>query len=192
MFENSLPPPERSPFRYVLVENVLPVVVAEAVLSWFENSAPWQLIIADFYEQYEFSLLHADLPDTCFTLCSKESLSLLGVAVETSFGVSLGKSVDVTAHKLLPGQRIRIHNDFIQGRETHRLLIQFNRSWKIEKGGILLLFNSANPADFHRGIRPIHNSGMLFEISPNSFHAVSPVMEGERYTVVYSFYAARE
>lgn len=192
MFRHSLPSLEYLPFRYVLVENVLPVTDAEAVLLWLEKSAPWQLMVADFYEQYEFSLLHADLPKACFSLCSRESLSLLRSAVGTSFGVPLDKSIDVTAHKLIPGQRIRIHNDFIPGKETHRLVIQFNRSWKVEQGGILLLFNSADPVDIHRGIRPAHNSGMLFEISPNSFHAVTPVMEGERYTIVYSFYAARE
>ena len=31
-------------------------------LDWLEREAPWKLTTAEFYEQYEFSLLHAPLP----------------------------------------------------------------------------------------------------------------------------------
>ncbi len=92
--------------------------------------------------------------------------------------------------KLVNGHTIRLHNDFIPGRETHRLLIQLNRNWQDENGGFLLFFNSSAPEDIHRVIHPVHNSSVGFAISPKSNHAVSTVYNGERYTLVYSFYAA--
>jgi Rps23 Pro-64 3,4-dihydroxylase Tpa1-like proline 4-hydroxylase len=108
---------------------------------------------------------------------------------EELFFVKLTDQVDVTAHKLIKGHTIRLHNDFIPGQETHRLLIQLNRNWKDENGGFLLFFNSSDPQDIHRVIRPIHNSSAGFAISPKSNHAVSTIHDGERYTLVYSFYA---
>ena len=81
------------------------------------------------------------------------------------FGIDLRHRVDITAHKLVPGQRIRIHNDFIPGAETHRLLMQFNRDWQDDNGGLLLFFNSADPADIHKIFRPVHNSAVGFAIT---------------------------
>jgi hypothetical protein len=55
-------------------------------------------------------------------------------------------------------------------------------------GGFLLFFNRADPADVHRIFLPIHNSLVGFAISPDSNHAVSTIHDGERFTLVYSFY----
>ncbi len=98
--------------------------------------------------------------------------------------------VEVTAHKLVSGQTIRVHNDYRPKGETHRLLIQLNRGWADEQGGLLLLFGSAGANDVRRILRPTHRSAMAFAISPLSFHAVSTIQRGERYTLVYSFQAA--
>src|SRR3954465_12073601 len=86
--------------------------------------------------------------------------------------------------------RTLIHNDYIGGEETHRLLVQLNRGWDVQDGGVLLLFGSVRPGDICRAVKPSHRSGFAFEISPNSFHAVSRMVNGERYTLVYSFRAA--
>jgi hypothetical protein len=37
----------------------------------------------------------------------------------------------MSAHKLTAGQTIRIHNDWIRGEETHRVLIQVNDGWSM-------------------------------------------------------------
>ena len=52
-----------------------------------------------------------------------------------------------------------------------------------------MLFNSDNPKDIHRIVRPISGSAIGFEIGENSNHAVSRLHGGERYTLVYSFYS---
>ena len=100
----------------------------------------------------------------------------------------MSERIDITAHQLVPGQRIRLHNDFIPGYETHRLLIQLNQGWDVANGGLLMFFNSADPADIHKIFLPLHNSAVVFAISASSYHAVTPLSGGERFTLVYSFY----
>jgi Rps23 Pro-64 3,4-dihydroxylase Tpa1-like proline 4-hydroxylase len=157
-------------------------------LKWFEADAPWALRIADFYEQYEFSLQDAELPPALKDAFSEAEIAELNKHVENVFDVGLRDRVDITAHKLSEGQRIRIHNDFIPGQESHRLLVQLNRGWPDANGGALVLFSDDDPSAIHRILRPVHNSGLLFEISPRSFHAVTPIKQGERYTLVFSFF----
>lgn len=162
--------------------------LGDRLLSWLENHAPWKLSKTDFYEQYEFNFLDIKLPSELAFLNSRDHLSLVTRQVEAAFSVKLTDQVDFTAHKLLPGQRIRIHNDYIPGHETHRLLVQLNRGWKDENGGMLIFFNSQNTSDIHKIFRPLHTSAVGFSISPNSLHAVSTIHGGERFTLVYSFY----
>ena len=158
-------------------------------VEWFEQSAPWSLVEADFYEQYEFSLLNIDLPSNIQHLTSKETLSELALFVENEFNVKLSSDIHVVAHKLINGQTIRIHNDFLteNNRETHRILLQLNRGVESINGGLLMIFSENNPESLSEVIEPISGSVQGFEISKKSHHAVSTVHSGERYTVVYSF-----
>lgn len=176
------------PFRHIISANAFSGGVSWAALNWFEGNAPWKLVETDFYEQYEFSFLDAHPPAPLSFLREQSFLDDLRRKVGEKFSTGLGGRVDVTAHKLIKGQRIRLHNDFIPDQETHRLLIQLNRGWKDEDGGFLMFFNSSDPSDIHKVIRPTHNSLVGFAISPGSNHAVSTVHGGERFTLVYSFY----
>jgi Rps23 Pro-64 3,4-dihydroxylase Tpa1-like proline 4-hydroxylase len=177
-----------SPFNYLITPKALRPDLAESLLSWFETSAPWFLVETDFYEQYEFSFFDHPLPASISDLITKENIDSAKSLMEELFETQLSPKVDFTAHKLLSGQRIRIHNDYIPGMETHRLIIQLNRGWIDDNGGMLMLFNSRDPKDLHRVIRPVHNSAVAFEISKKSNHAVSTIHAGERFTLVYSFY----
>jgi Rps23 Pro-64 3,4-dihydroxylase Tpa1-like proline 4-hydroxylase len=150
------------------------------------------LVEADFYTQYEFDVTDVSLPEEIAFVYDRVFLDYITERFEELFSVKLAGQVDVTAHKLVKGHTIRLHNDFVPGQETHRLLIQLNRNWTDASGGFLLFFNSSNPEDICRVIRPVHNSSTGFAISPKSNHAVSTVHDGERYTLVYSFYAAED
>lgn len=178
-----------NPFPHIATVTALETQDSEQLLHWLETSAPWKLKIADFYEQYEFSLLDCEIPAKVQHLFSKEQINALRHKIEGYFSTELSDKVDIAAHKLVQNQRIRIHNDFIPGQETHRLLIQLNRGWSDENGGILLFFGSDNSQDLRKAFRPTHGSSVAFEISPMSHHAVTPIVTGERYTLVYSFYA---
>jgi len=176
------------PFNYFVSPQALEIDSSAILLSWLETEAPWSLVETDFYEQYEFSFWDVDVPAELLVLREPDFLSALKTKVEGLFKVELRNEIDVAAHKLIPGQRIRIHNDLIGDEKTYRLLIQLNRGSRDEDGGLLILFNSSDPADIHKVFRPIHNSAIGFAVSPTSNHAVSTVHEGERFTLVYSLY----
>jgi Rps23 Pro-64 3,4-dihydroxylase Tpa1-like proline 4-hydroxylase len=177
-----------APFQYFISPEAFTADVSQIILEWLETDGPWRLVETDFYEQFEFSFWDVQLPPHLSFLQDQNLLDDLKTKVASLFRVEFSERVDFTAHKLIPGQRIRIHNDFILGRETHRLLIQLNRNWRDEHGGLLLFFNSSDPADIHKIFRPFHNSLVGFAISPASHHAVSTIHGGERFTLVYSFY----
>jgi len=157
-------------------------------LDWLEEEAPWELTVAEFYEQYEFSLLHVSLAPALRDLIAAETLSALRNQMHKQFGQSLSDRVDVTAHKLVSEQTIRIHNDYLPGGESHRLLLQLNRGWVPEDGGYLMFFHGPEPEMVSNVIEPISGSVQAFAISPRSYHAVSTVHAKERLTIVYSFY----
>jgi hypothetical protein len=179
------------PFPYAVSARAFDSIVSVDILAWLESGAPWKLVETDFYEQFEFSFDDAVLPAGLAFLREQTFVDSLATQIQNLFGVVLSGRVDATAHRLLTGQRIRIHNDFIPEAETHRLLIQLNRGWGDGDGGFLLFFNSQDPADVHKILRPVHNSAVAFAISPDSHHAVTTIHGGERYTLVYSFYAEK-
>lgn len=179
------------PFPYAVSPCIFGTELSDDILEWLETKAPWKLVETDFYEQYEFAFTDADLPSSLKFLQGHIFRDTLRSEVQRMFGVKLKGGVDATAHKLVGGQRIRLHNDYIPEGETHRLLIQLNRGWKDENGGLLLFFNSPEPADVHKILRPVHESAVAFAISQGSHHAVTTIHGGERFTLVYSFYAER-
>ena len=178
-----------APFPHIVSDEGLDPKAADELLNWLEQDAPWNLVEESFYEQYEFSLLNVDLSATASPLICEATFGKLRSLIEEKFGVRLSERIDVTAHKLIPGQRIRIHNDFIPGQETHRLLVQLNRGWADENGGLLMLFGSGDPKDVRAIFRPVNNSCVSFAISQSSHHAVSTIHSGQRFTLVYSFFA---
>jgi Rps23 Pro-64 3,4-dihydroxylase Tpa1-like proline 4-hydroxylase len=176
------------PFPYFTATEGFGTELSLGILDWLEAEAPWTLTEADFYEQYEFSLLDVSIPPHLEFLTERLFLDDLRSKVERVFGARLGEEIDCTLHKLVPGQRIRIHNDFIPGAATHRVLVQLNRGWHDDNGGFLMFFNSGDPADVHKVFSPTHDSVVGFAISEDSHHAVSTIHGGERYTLVFSLY----
>lgn len=176
-----------APFPHAVTASLLEPAVAEQVLQWLETDAPWKLRIADFYEQHEFELSDRTLPVRLRGLVSPDAVKAYIETMVAPIADGSVRLVEATAHKLCGGQAIRIHNDYIGGEETHRLLVQLNRGWADENGGFLMLFSSPNADDLARIIRPLHGSAVAFEISPKSYHAVSATTGGERYTLVFAF-----
>lgn len=179
------------PFPCFTVAQVLSKESEQALLKWLESEAPWRLAVMDFYEQYEFDFKDVTLPATLKSLFSESTLNQLRERVGALLGASLIPQIDVTAHKLNRTQKIRIHNDARPDGETHRFLIQLNRGWNEANGGMLMLFRGHEVETLDEIIPPISRSGFGFEISNSSYHAVSQVYQGDRYTVVFSFYAHR-
>jgi Rps23 Pro-64 3,4-dihydroxylase Tpa1-like proline 4-hydroxylase len=176
-----------TPFPHAVAAHALEPALADNVLKWLENTATWRLRVESFYEQYEINLHEAVLPERVAPALSDSMIASLRSRMVAPLTDQKLILTEVNAHKLLPGQTIKIHNDYIGGAETHRLLVQLNRDWTDDCGGMLMLFAGPRVEDVTRLIRPRHASGMAFEISPVSYHAVSTIRSGERYTIVYSF-----
>ena len=51
-----------APFPYFCTPAIFTPAFADAVRAWLEQAQTWEFTRTDFYEQYEFSLLHLDLP----------------------------------------------------------------------------------------------------------------------------------
>lgn len=176
-----------APFPHFLVPELLSERTADALLDWFDSGAPWTLKIADFYEQHEFSLIDAVLPDNLSHFASGDFVSAVGGELSARLKAPALTLVDICAHRLLQGQTIRIHNDDIGEGETHRLVVQLNRGWAVEQGGLLMMFSGNDPESVTDVLMPAHRSAFGFEISARSFHAVSTVHAGSRDTLVYTF-----
>jgi Rps23 Pro-64 3,4-dihydroxylase Tpa1-like proline 4-hydroxylase len=176
------------PFPHIRVPGILEAGVADRVLRWLQARAPWTLRVESFYEQHEFSLLATDLGPEIAELVSPTFVDEVRRELQARFVVEGDLAlVDVGAHRLTSGQTIRIHHDYLDDQETHRLLIQLNDGWSVERGGMLMLFADKAPESLKSVIMPTHASGFAFEISPSSYHAVSSIKDGERYTLVYTF-----
>lgn len=178
-----------SPYRYYYGENFLDNQQAKCILQWLKT-ANWDLTITDFYTQYEFMLDANNTDKELHYLFSEDTLNYLKGFMKSLFNVDFKDNCYVVAHKLVDGHYIDIHNDYLSNEpdvETHRLIIQFNDGWISDFGGVLTTFNSYNELDIKDTFIPNHNSVFAFEISQNSYHAVSQIHNAHRYTLIYNF-----
>jgi len=91
----------------------------------------------------------------------------------------------------LAGASLRPHTDLAPLRFTHRLIVQLNRGWARENGGLLCLAgdeHSCSQQESPKLMVPVHRSAFAFKVSDRSFHSVTRVESGERYTLSYTFY----
>jgi hypothetical protein len=104
-------------------------------------------------------------------------------------GLPLVNRVVVTAQRMLPGQVIGIHSDRpLLGYEIARLVVQFNKQWQAEHGGVLELFSSPEGEAVFR-INPEYNKAFGFLLHVDSYHGVTEVTQ-PRQTVVFNFWHA--
>ena len=177
------------PYKYCYGQDFLDDKQAQNILNWLKM-ANWHLTKADFYTQYEFMLDINNTDKELHYLFSKETLDYLTDFMKSLFNVDFKDNCYVVAHKLVDGNYIDIHNDYLEYEpdiETHRLIIQFNDGWVSNFGGILTTFNSYNELDVKDDFIPNHNSVFAFEISKNSYHSVSRIHNANRYTLIYNF-----
>lgn len=102
-------------------------------------------------------------------------------------GLPLAGRVVVTAQQMLPGQAIGIHSDRpLLGYEITRLVVQLNKHWQAEHGGVLELYPSKDSAAVF-SVTPQHNKAFGFLLHADSYHSVTEVTQ-PRQTVVFNFW----
>ena len=174
------------PFRHAWIPLLFPADTTDRLLCWLEQDRPWEYTETDFYRQFEFSLDDAALPAELDFATAGGTLRRMGEWLSGEFGGSDVMPVDVVAHLLEEGHDIGIHNDHVPGGETHRLLLQLGREGE---GGVTALLRGSSVSSVQRLIHPIHGTALAFRITEDSYHAVSRVRSGRRFTIVYSFRA---
>ena len=183
---------QRDPFLHMVIPDCMSERLAESLLTWFEEEAEWKsCAIDDFYQLSDIDLRSAEIPEDLRILVDSAFLEDLRNRVAHFVNAHFSSKIDVTAHKMMPGCRIRVHNDHGDLGQTHRLLVHLNRGWTTENGGLLMLFDEEHPSLESSNLKcylPHHRRAIGFEISPKSFHAVSTVTTGDRYALCFSFY----
>lgn len=184
---------EQHPYKHYFSEYIIDSDLYEEIIYWLSEKAPWNLVEADFYTQYEFSLKHTALPSFMDFLIEDEFLGYLKKHIESIYETKLLNEFDVVGHLLTEGHVIKIHNDYIhevdkRGRESHRLLMHFNENWDIENGGFCMLFTDSDSSSISNIVIPSGKLLNSFEISQESYHAVSEIHSGNRITLIFTFY----
>jgi Rps23 Pro-64 3,4-dihydroxylase Tpa1-like proline 4-hydroxylase len=179
------------PFVHFFKQDFVDPELANEILEWFRKCNLWKpRKVKDFYEVADFDFGKATVPAK-FDFLKSPSLVKSLVAFAKKSCPQVNGKVDITAHRMTNGEKIKIHTDHGDLDQHFRIIIQFNKDWEISNGGLIMLFDSDSPSleqETNRIYIPENGSAWGFEISERSFHAVSPIRNNIRYSLVYTFY----
>jgi len=179
------------PFKHLMGIDFFPNGESQIILNWLKKKENWELHTEDFFEQFEYTIFEDKVPLEINSIFNEYWRKSIIKQIEEIFGILLTSKIQISARKYGIGQGIGIHNDnpnVSMDYETHRLIIYLNEDFVDRFGGYLVLFNSKNISDIYKVIRPINNSYFCFEASPLSWHAVTNINEGVRYSINISFW----
>lgn len=167
-----------SPFPFFHIDSAFSEDQCAALEYLFLQDDEWQHRDGAFY-RCSLKDITENIPATFLT-------EVLGRMREIT-GLPLTNRVLVTAQRMLPGQVIGIHSDRpLVGYEIARLVVQLNKQWQSEHGGVLELFASlASEAVFR--VNPEYNKAFGFLLHADSYHGVTEVTQ-PRQTVVFNFW----
>ncbi len=174
----------QQPYRHAWIPHLFPPYANDSVLEWMERELPWKLTTTSFYQQLEFSLADVSLPGKLGFLTSGSTMSECCRWLRDNLGAPEIEPASIVAHLLVKDHDIGLHNDFLPNGETYRLILQLGRD---VTGGKTVLFRTRSLSSVFRVINPLHGTAFAFEISECSYHAVSRVRGGHRFSIVYSF-----
>lgn len=168
------------PFPFFHVTSAFSVAQCAVLESLFSLAGEWQHRDGAFYR--------CSLRDV--TEFIPEALrSEVSARMREITGLPLVDRLVVTAQRMLPGQVIGIHSDRpLLGYETVRLVVQLNKHWQAEHGGVLELYASAD-SEVVQSVNPGYNEAFGFLLNAESYHGVTEVTQ-PRQSVVFNFWHA--
>jgi 2-oxoglutarate-Fe(II)-dependent oxygenase superfamily protein len=182
----------QEPFPHGTVEKVYAAPDAALLRDWIAQSSTWrECDAADPPRRGIFFDSEHVLPGLDAVL-SRDFLDGLHAQIEEIFGVRLKPRFTISANRYLPGEGIKIHNDFFPDPShrhffTHRLVTYLSADLEPDAGGKLGIFADDTAGSMVRVITPTLNSGSLMAMGPKSYHAVSTLRAGVRFSLVFSF-----
>ncbi len=169
-----------SPFPFFYVNSAFSKEQCTALEGLFFLDGEWQHRDGAFYR--------CSLRDVTENIPVSFQMEVLGRMREIT-GLPLTNRVLVTAQRMLPGQVIGIHSDRpLLGYELVRLVVQLNKEWQTDHGGVLELFSSpASEVIF--SVNPEYNKAFGFILHVDSYHGVTEVTQ-PRQSLVFNFWHA--
>jgi hypothetical protein len=166
------------PFPFFLVDEAFSAEQCAALEQLFSQDNKWQHHDGSFYR--------VSLSDVTESIPASFQAEMLARMREIT-GLPLVNRILVTAQRMLPGQIIGLHSDrpFL-GYEIARLVVQLNKHWLTEHGGVLQLFESPE-GEVVFSVNPEYNKGFGFLLHEESYHGVTEVTQ-PRLTVVFNFW----
>jgi Rps23 Pro-64 3,4-dihydroxylase Tpa1-like proline 4-hydroxylase len=166
------------PFPFFLLNAAFSAEQCAALERLFSQDIAWQHRDAAFYR--------CSLSDVTGIIPATFQAEILARMREIT-GLPLVNRVLVTAQRMQPGQVIGIHSDRpLLGYEIARLVVQLNKQWQAEHGGVLELFSSPEGESVF-SVTPEYNKAFGFLLHAESYHGVTKVTH-PRQTVVFNFW----
>lgn len=146
--------------------------------SLFDQDGEWQHRDGAFY-RCSLRDVTAAIPESFHSQVLARMRAITGLPLVNQFMV--------TAQRMLPGHVIGIHSDRpLLGYEIARLVVQLNKHWQAEHGGVLELFASPE-GNAAFTLNPDYNKAFGFVLHAASYHGVTEVTQ-PRQTVVFNFW----
>ena len=175
------PEQHHQPFPFFFVKAAFSEEQCAALEQLFlQDNNAWQHQDAVFYR--------ASLCDVTAATPAAFQAEILARMLEIT-GLPLVNRMLVTVQRMLPRQVIGIHSDRpLLGYEIARLVVQLNKQWQPEHGGVLQLFSSPQ-SEVIFSVNPEYNKAVGFLLHADSYHAVTEVSQ-PRQSVVFNFWHA--
>ncbi len=103
--------------------------------------------------------------------------------LEQIFECGLGGDLVLELHKYSAGDGIAPHTD--RQFPDVRLVLNVNRRWQMEEGGIWMLSSHANLKPFTTYLPASSNTGFAFSAGANTFHALARYVGEGMYCLVF-------
>ncbi|MDD5392098.1 MAG: 2OG-Fe(II) oxygenase family protein [Thiothrix sp.] len=168
-------------------QNPFPFFAVDAAFSEEQCAALEQLFVQDGEWQHrDGAFYRCSLCDVTAAIPATFHAEVLARMREIT-GLPLVNRFLVTAQRMLPGHVIGIHSDRpLLGYEIARLVVQLNKHWQAEHGGLLELFASLEGKAVC-SVAPEYNKAFGFLLHAESYHGVTEVTQ-PRQTLVFNFW----
>jgi len=164
------------------------LAVALRETNWTRHTRNLNDYFAAMWAERTFERPHGARPDSNLLALMELGRDL----IEREFRCVLGRHFTVGCNRMVEGQLIRIHNDSPDGArgvwENYRQLLYLDKDYTDDCGGALCLFAGSDTSTITRAVRPVFNTCVAMQLSTTSYHAVSKIRRGERYSVVVSYW----
>ena len=185
------------PFLHFFTPTALDKSFAGSLVDWVQTNsgAPW--CKNPHYDAYELS------PGKSLLSTLREPTLVENICEQMGriFDLNLTTADYVcTLHRFLPGQHARVHCDGSStGRKRCRMVVQLSDGRVREDGGVFQIYDGfpeGAPSEYFSleeacWVMPLTcGAAFGFLLTDRSWHAITPVVNGERITLVYSFYEA--